>query len=92
MLRDLESTPDGGVLCYVLKTGVYSLQGDLRRAIDFGGLGIREESKDAGEVLPKNIQGYPPLPSSPPAISFFTAMGKYPHVLRGISASSIQPA
>lgn len=43
-----DSTPDGGALCYVLRTGAYSFQGDLRRMIDFGSHGIREESKDAG--------------------------------------------
>lgn len=53
----LESTPDGGLLCYVLKTGVYSLQGDLRRAIDFGDHGIREESKDAGEDFRELLRG-----------------------------------
>lgn len=35
----------------MLKTGVYSFQGDLRRTIDFGNNGIREESKDAGEQI-----------------------------------------
>lgn len=48
-----ESTPDGGVLCFVLRTGVYSFQGDLRRTIDFGSHGVREESKDAGK--PDNL-------------------------------------
>lgn len=33
---------------YVLRTGAYSFQGDLRRTIDFGSHGIRDESKDAG--------------------------------------------
>ena len=46
------STPDGGALCYVLRTGAYSFQGDLRRMIDFGSHGIREESKDAGVFFP----------------------------------------
>lgn len=46
-----DSTPDGGALCYVLRTGAYSFQGDLRRMIDFGSHGIREESKDAGTCV-----------------------------------------
>ncbi|CAM9472804.1 unnamed protein product, partial [Hapterophycus canaliculatus] len=46
-----ESTPDGGALCFVLRTGVYSFQGDLRRSIDFGSHGVRQESKDAAYLL-----------------------------------------
>ncbi|CAM9779456.1 unnamed protein product, partial [Laminaria digitata] len=46
-----DSTPDGGALCYVLRTGAYSFQGDLRRMIDFGSHGIREGSKDAAYLL-----------------------------------------
>ncbi|CAM9834772.1 unnamed protein product [Scytosiphon promiscuus] len=46
-----EATPDGGALCFVLRTGSYSFQGDLRRSIDFGSHGVRQESKDAAYLL-----------------------------------------
>ncbi|CAM9371373.1 unnamed protein product, partial [Discosporangium mesarthrocarpum] len=46
------STPDGGCLCFVLRTGFYSFQGDLRRMIDYGSDSfIGNESKDSALVL-----------------------------------------
>eukprot|EP00903_Cladosiphon_okamuranus_P019215 g17669.t1 len=44
-------TPDGGALCYVLRTGAYSFQGDLKRTIDFGNHGIRSDSKDSAYLV-----------------------------------------
>ena len=49
--RSIISTPDGGCLCYVLRTGFSSSQGELMQMIEFSTEQVSADSKETGLAL-----------------------------------------